>query len=103
MSVCLSVRVCESQSEILSNAHRQNQYKTVQRQYKTVQISTDQYRRVQNSTRQYKKGIPFNTNEMFQNVTECMQKVPELKMFQNACRMFLNVPECVQIYELAIT
>ena len=69
-------------------------------------------------------------SRMFQNVPECMQKVSkcsrmhsewfrmfqnacrmfqnacrmfenECRMFQKACRMFQNVPECMQIHELA--
>ena len=58
--VLMYVRVCvcvsEFQSEIQRNAHRQNQYKTVQDKYKTVQDSTKQYKTVQDSTRHYKKG-----------------------------------------------
>ena len=45
--------LCESQIEILRNAHRRNHYKTLQdikRQYKTIQDSTRQFKLVQVST-----------------------------------------------------
>ena len=61
--------LCESQIEILRNAHRRNHYKTLQdnkdstRQYMMVQDSTRQYKTVHNSTRQYKTGNKCNANE----------------------------------------
>ena len=75
MSVCLS----EFQSLNPRNAHRQNQYKTVQ-----------------DSTKQFKTGNKCNADEYmhacrkFQNVAECMHNVEEY------CRMFKNVTECMQ-------
>ena len=85
VSVCLCVCLSKFQSQILRNAHKQNQDNP-------FQDSTRQEKTVKDNTRQYKIGNKCNANEYISlhAVTSAFQNVPE------CCRMHAECSRVLQ-------